>query len=236
MTFRAAYVVGLVPLLGCATLSNLLAGDSDFKEVAGKSMNCPANRIDSRHRGNVWTFTGCDKQFLCTAERETADSLKCEETEGSPRLARERAREAAEKEFRLELARGVAKHTKCPVEGTKAEGVDPKLSLTGNRSWRVDQCDRVFICLLKERDTGDCEETEESEARLIHRIAKDRLALETGCAVDKISDVGQANYTRGTETAYRMQACGKDYVCTTAAGRTDCKAALAVEGAATATP
>lgn len=90
-------------------------------------------------------------------------------------------------------------------------------------------CSRNFDCIVSLPDdentaTAECEETEESKDLTAMTIAKDRLGLETGC--DKISLVGQAAWIRGTERAYGFDACGKRYTCTTASGRTDCKAAL----------
>jgi hypothetical protein len=58
-------------------------------------------------------------------------------------------------------------------------------------------------------------------------LVVDRLALETGCAVRDIKVVSQASWVNAQERAYRLQACGKVYVCNAAPGRsTACKAAL----------
>lgn len=71
-----------------------------------------------------------------------------------------------------------------------------------------------------------CEETAESEAETLRRVAVDRLALETGCPAEQIAVTQAAEWGRGRERAFRLTACGRPYVCTTAPGRTDCKAAL----------
>lgn len=100
-------------------------------------------------------------------------------------------------------------------------------------SWPADCRGRSFHCVRG--DSGNeydplraiCEETAASKEVTTQKIVLDRLALETGCPAEKIKIDDKAGWSRGTETAYRMEACGKWYVCTTAAGRTDCKEALA---------
>jgi hypothetical protein len=98
-------------------------------------------------------------------------------------------------------------------------------------------CDREVRCAVRyygpRHGRMECLETEESEQRTLRKLVVDRLSLETSCPTQQVSITEQANWTRGTEHAYRLSACGKPYVCTTAAGRTDCKPALATEGAST---
>lgn len=99
----------------------------------------------------------------------------------------------------------------------------------------VTQCSRDFACALPSESPArasaeaKCEETAESEQRTLTKVVIDRLTLETGCSSEKIRVEGQSQWVRGTEHAFRLAACGAGYVCTTAAGRTDCKKALSAE-------
>lgn len=85
---------------------------------------------------------------------------------------------------------------------------------------------RVYKCWFPENRRGeevDCEETAESYERTITRIAIDRLALETGCAKEKIKILSRTQWTRGMEQAYRMNACGRIFICTSSPRGTNCK-------------
>jgi hypothetical protein len=115
----------------------------------------------------------------------------------------------------------VAQQTKCAKDGAEVD--------TGSRIWSVNLCDRQFLCRSSSQAAfpDACSETPESTERTAQKISADRLALETSCPSASIHLVETAAWTRGDERAYRFTACGKPYVCTTAAGRTDCKAALA---------
>ncbi|HOX42954.1 MAG TPA: hypothetical protein PK668_05130 [Myxococcota bacterium] len=75
--------------------------------------------------------------------------------------------------------------------------------------------------------SSTCKETESSNAETQKKVAIDRLSLETGCAADGIRVLSQSEWSSGGEVAYRIEACGKTYVCTQAPGRTECKEALA---------
>jgi hypothetical protein len=122
----------------------------------------------------------------------------------------------------------------CPEDQVAISAYSTGAAGLSPMRWTASGCGREFACtywvpgsngLPPERK--DCKETPSSEARTFRRVVVDRLALETGCAPEQIAIVSQSEWSRGTETAYRMSACGKPYVCTTAAGRTDCKGALA---------
>lgn len=113
---------------------------------------------------------------------------------------------------------------------------DTKVSEAGTWEPWIASCEgRSYICravtvglsTAYESTKVTCEETEASKAAVHRQVVTDRLALETSCPTSKIEITREADWSRGGEKAYRMTACGKPYVCTTAAGRTDCKAALA---------
>lgn len=104
----------------------------------------------------------------------------------------------------------------------------------GEGPWQATCDGRSYLCRprmlyagsLYARAEAECEETEASKAAVYRQVVLDRLSLETGCAPELVAVTKEADWSRGGEKAYRMTACGKAYVCTTAAGRTDCKAAL----------
>lgn len=128
-----------------------------------------------------------------------------------------------------------AAHIGCPEERIAISNYIEPRGLSPVSTWTASGCDRTWSCRSRLIGAGtafssvvyDCVETEASEAATALRIATDRLRLESNCPAEKIALTSQAEWRRGTETAYRFEACGKPYVCTTAAGRTDCKAALA---------
>jgi hypothetical protein len=86
---------------------------------------------------------------------------------------------------------------------------------------------RQYACSMDGHGNVTCQETQRSHAKILVEIVTDRLALETGCDKNRIRIVNKTEWVRGSEEAYRLEACGSLYVCTTAAGRTDCKSAMA---------
>jgi len=103
--------------------------------------------------------------------------------------------------------------------------------------WTASGCKRAWSCTTPHDNPGapsqtTCTETQESRAETETDVVVDRLALETGCDRKAVKVVSQAAWSRAGEKAYRLDACGRPYVCTTAPGRTDCKAALAAPPAA----
>jgi hypothetical protein len=101
--------------------------------------------------------------------------------------------------------------------------------------WSATGCDRVAMCGALQTSEfeieTECKETDESHHRTIKKIVTDRLALETNCPKERVTIEKEMDWRRGSEEAFRMRACGRPFVCTTADGRTDCKAALDAEPA-----
>jgi hypothetical protein len=120
----------------------------------------------------------------------------------------------------------------CPPALVTIGGLSQDAS--GGLVWTVSGCDREAACSAQAKDfmwgasgVGTrCEETRSSTSSVARQVVLDRLSLETGCALTQVSILTSSEWTRGGERSYRMEACGKRYVCTTAPGRTDCKAAL----------
>lgn len=94
--------------------------------------------------------------------------------------------------------------------------------------YRAVGCDREWLCGFHTAPTNAyvCEESGRSREETMRQIVLDRLALETSCPRAKIEVLSKTEWRVGTETAYRLSACDRAFVCTTAAGRVDCKAAL----------
>lgn len=123
--------------------------------------------------------------------------------------------------------RAVAEKTGCPADQI-AVTEDPLPGL-GNAS-PASGCGREFSCVTRGLGSytpwAECTETEESRQRTSEAVVKERLSIETGCPaadikVDRVSD-----WKVGAEQTYRLVACGKPFVCTLAAARTECHAAL----------
>jgi len=98
--------------------------------------------------------------------------------------------------------------------------------------WDTESCDgpqRQYRCKGRIRDFGlfdvSCIEKQASRQEVKADVVLDRLHLETGCPKSEIKIVAASKWRSGTEQSYRMNACGRSYVCTTAAGHTDCKPA-----------
>ena len=108
-------------------------------------------------------------------------------------------------------------------------------------AWTAAGCDRIFDCTLLITSGGPfmptpkCTEREASKEATTRKVVTERLALETGCSAEQIKIVQASAWKAGTEQAYRLDACGSPYLCTSAAGRVDCKAAI-VPAAAPAAP
>ena len=120
-----------------------------------------------------------------------------------------------------------APHVGCPASEITMENF--YTNYAGFASYKTDGCGRQFACST-ESTTGvsitKCDEFPESKEKTTVAVVVDRLSLETNCPKEKITVVNKTDWSSGSESAYRMDACGTQYVCTTAAGRTDCKQAL----------
>ncbi|MFT3842125.1 MAG: hypothetical protein QM723_34360 [Myxococcaceae bacterium] len=118
----------------------------------------------------------------------------------------------------------------CPVQSLEIDPVPDDAvakweGLANFSGWYVvSGCGTEVICNDDHPKDADCRESPTYE------VVRDRLSLETGCDGSRISIERKAAWTRGFERAYRLNACGGSYVCTTAPGQTtDCKAALATQ-------
>ncbi len=97
--------------------------------------------------------------------------------------------------------------------------------------WKAACEGREYLCSSKYGSLHKCSETPESERRTTLALLRSRLSLETGCPKERVIIVEVGEWQRGQEVAARLTACDKPYVCSTAPGRADCKAALAAEAA-----
>lgn len=126
--------------------------------------------------------------------------------------------------------RGTVKETGCPK--VVVQQFETQLYGFGHEfpgRWTATGCGREWFCRFDARGYSSgyaCSETPVSKEVVTRKVVVDRLALETLCSVDRIEVVSQTEWRVGTETAYRLIACGAAYTCTAAAGRVDCKKAL----------
>jgi len=235
---RLLLVAVVIASTGCMKLHRKITGEEDPDHIAVKLEatkfipDCVGRiTVEEKDTGHAmrWLASGCGAYAAC---RDSERGIQC--FENPPRLAdfADAWRQRAPKGFEF-AAQSVAAQTGCPTAQTRLlRSRQEQFSVI--LAWN---CDRSFECVpvtdsVKRELTivgAKCDETPESAERTAIKISVDRLALETGCPAKNIQ-VGEAmNWTRGTERAFRLTACGSAYVCTTAAGRTDCKAALSVQ-------
>lgn len=131
-----------------------------------------------------------------------------------------------------QLRRESAPHLTCPAD--QIQIADYQTGMAGNypSTWRAIGCERAFRCSMWVPAAGsggtsrvECNEDQESEELTLTKVVIDRLSLESGCPAERITIERAGDWRRGSERAYRLRACGQSYVCTTAAGRTDCERA-----------
>lgn len=202
-----------------------------------------------------WLVTGCSSNVAC---RGSDDGIQCFTAPARLGDFEDARRRRAPFGF-AETAKGVQAISGCaasdtrvtlawkPTKGTPSFGAALASSFSGQRAkwpessagYVATNCDREFSCVLpvdgRELEAigpAECEESRASIDRSSRKFIVDRIGLETGCRSKDVV-LGEA-IGSGTERAFRLTACGSAYVCTTAAGRTDCKAALSAAPAAPA--
>ena len=132
-----------------------------------------------------------------------------------------------------QIRRDTSERVRCPEARLQVSNYRTGAAGLSPSTWNAAGCDRRWSCELYATAAGSglpdrmtCSEDEASRQMTIRKVAVDRLALESGCPKEAIRILAESEWSRGGEQAFRMGACGRVYVCTTAAGRTDCKAAL----------
>jgi len=110
---------------------------------------------------------------------------------------------------------------------------EAKISDVDRNTWKTTGCGREWSCHSENATIGFiidwdvfCDETGTSKESVNKKAVIDQLSLETNCPKDKIKIDRESEWVRGTERSYRLSACGEVYVCTSASGRIECKAAL----------
>lgn len=211
---RVAPIILLLLATGCARMVRSMIGREDPDAVAVRIaaapvLNCPVAQIalpveDEASRGFDWTARGCERTAAC---RPVHNSYECFPVP-IPWWASSPA------DLVLTVTK-LASDTRCPAEKADIKAVEGYAA--------INLCGREFAC-SRER----CEESAESVDRTARKSAIDRLALETNCPMEKIQLQKQLG------NIYRLGACGKDYVCTTASGRLECRLALDHDGAVAA--
>lgn len=90
-------------------------------------------------------------------------------------------------------------------------------------------CDRDFFCFIRSAgysSWAECEETASSKAAISEKVVAERLSLETGCPKAKVHVAQRSEWSAGGETAFRMVACERPYLCAYGPGRVECKPAM----------
>lgn len=86
-------------------------------------------------------------------------------------------------------------------------------------NWVATGCGKELLC-TGGRGSPDCAPFP------VYEAVRARASLESGCDSPGVTIVSKPDVRRDAERSYRLEACGAQYVCTSAPGRTDCKAAL----------
>lgn len=152
----------------------------------------------------------------------------------------------SEADIRKNMLRQTIRLTQCPHNKIRIpcmkngnKGCTQALETRGQ--WLAIACGRYYMCgasmaeiemhvaVHRTPATNDvmvCEETPESKERTRRAIVIDQVSLETDCPPGDIKITRKSKWRRGTEQAYRLEACGSTHVCTIAAGRASCKKLL----------
>jgi len=227
----------LVACSGCPIV-RAISGDEDPDAVHARSaaqsvLECPLAQITaksgSEFKEYAWTVSGCGKTAVCDGEWDEWQCFPIPLGFGTlgPRWMRHDEGYAG-------LTKTLALITRCPSGPTMIRVLKPK-DRGDSATFNALYCGRDFTCVsevnsaLEVTDRTECEETKESVERATISDAISKLALETACPRIDIKIVDSVNTLRGTERSFRLTACGRAYVCDTADGRTDCRAALADE-------
>lgn len=219
----------LIALTGCAQIYRGIAGDSRIPAIktdAALVLGCKSEiKAEERDPDVEMQFRakGCGREAAC---RDTETGWKC--FKNPPRLGDfgEGWRERPPQGF-ASVGDTVATMTGCAAVDTRIVGTG-KSTFTASNCGRDFSCDAEWDSVRREMKIvgAHCREDPASAERTALKIAIDRLSVETGCSAEVVKLGGTTSWTRGSERAYRLIACGKPYVCTTAVGRTDCKVAL----------
>lgn len=132
------------------------------------------------------------------------------------------------------------KHAAMPVIECLPENLSVEMHDIPNASigkeWTAQGCGREADCRY-EGQVMVCHETPNSkkvradadskkEAENNELAVKDRLSMETGCDEANVKVVKRAAWSKGGEQSFRLEACGKPYVCSAGRGGLNCKEAL----------
>ncbi len=242
LPMRILALAGVVVLLtGCMRIYRHAKGvaDPDIAEVqvaAAPVLECDVAyvvaRDDGAHsdEGYRWSAEGCSNGVACKQTERGWACLRLPLPAWIGAWAGHSKYKHGEDGFEG-IASSVAAQTGCESEPEVVELASRERG--GTATFGANLCDRQFECVsrvdMRRNVTNDttCTELAASADRTARRVSVNRLALETGCPENNIQVATTAAWVNGTERAYRLMACGHPYVCTTATGRSDCKAALA---------
>lgn len=234
---RLPLLVVLITSTGCFPIYRAVRGLEDpdaaqVRQAAAAYLDCPAEKVTAaknRDGRYEWTAIGCSDEVAC---KGSWSKFECRHLplpfDGFKDLT---IGDEGVYGVTAELAGTGCKEPPYVVRLVAKER-------DGTATFGADLCGRQFKCVSQVNrhkeitEATACTEFPESAERTARLVAVDRLALETNCPAREIKMSDTTAWARGGERAYRMTACGKSYVCTTAANRTDCKAALDAEAPA----
>jgi hypothetical protein len=123
---------------------------------------------------------------------------------------------------------------KCPAE---SQEVTRRHSDSIGFIWTAKGCGREAECTYERPSEMVCHETADSRRRREELGAKadaaaeemavvERLAMETGCAEANIRVIKAGAWSTAGQRSFRLDACGKPFVCSAGRSGADCKEAM----------
>lgn len=220
-------VAVMVAALGCA--HGTQGEITNIGAEAAVILKCGPEKVSvvyarGQYSGFPWVASGCHEKAVC---REVRGRILCYRPP-PPLFAYDEVPEGFSG-----VAVAVSTETGCTAGDAQIVYATTLKERGGTVGFAARLCDRNFDCTSRVNRSADiveesvCMETATSKEHTARKVAFDRLVIETGCPAANVQFVDQSEWVAGTERAYRLSACGKPYVCTTAAGRTECRRALA---------
>jgi hypothetical protein len=131
--------------------------------------------------------------------------------------------------MKLRYEEGASKKINCSRSQIKIKCYNNDCANFETSEFKATCGKRVYNCLnkatLDDLSNVQCSETAETRDVTLQKVVIDRVSLESGCSAEKIKIVQRSKWVQGQEQAFRTEACGKPYICTSALGRTKCKLA-----------
>jgi hypothetical protein len=219
---RLLPVVLLIGLSGCAAIYRAAAGESRLapvKEAGAKALGCRGEvTVDERDSFHSMQFfvTGCGSTVACME----FDDWKC--FSAPPKIS-DFGKERLPDGF-LSVATSAANAAGCAVGEARVTTIQ-EVDHWGRGKFTANVCGHDYSCETNFKEFGEapCEESDASKTRSASFSRESGLSSKRAAA----RSPGRRSAGGRAEHIFSFDACGKRYICSAAAGRSDCKLALA---------